>query len=76
MADNTSPDVTFWETIDHLGGIWAIIGVVVALTVFYVALIEFMIPRGRISQAEQAKSQRTKLMRAARENVKSQRLVD
>ncbi|KAF0695129.1 Aste57867_14026 [Aphanomyces stellatus] len=69
----SADDITFWETIDHLGGVWSLLGVVVVLAVFYVVLVEVMIPRGRISQAERAKAHQ-KMLLAAR--GKSQRLKD
>ncbi|KAH9088059.1 hypothetical protein Ae201684P_009580 [Aphanomyces euteiches] len=57
----TATEVTFWETIDHLGGPWVLLAVVVGLAVFYVVLVEVMIPRGRISQAERMKASKNKL---------------
>ncbi|EQC41020.1 hypothetical protein SDRG_02077 [Saprolegnia diclina VS20] len=65
-----APPVTFMETVEHLGGGLAMVGVVLALAVAYVLLVNFALPRGRLAQAERV----NKLRRAAKD--KPRRYVD
>lgn len=46
-------EVTFIETLGHLGGVWAFVGVVVLLAGLYVALVEWVLPRGRAQRTQQ-----------------------
>ncbi len=39
--------ITFVETMDHLGGIWVLGGIVLMLFVFYLFLVEYLMPRRR-----------------------------
>ncbi|OQS01354.1 hypothetical protein ACHHYP_01159 [Achlya hypogyna] len=67
------PPVTFMETIDHLGGVLALVGAILALGVAYILLVNFALPRGRIAQAERV----NKLRRAAQgAKDKPRRFVD
>lgn len=50
-AGETDAGVSFSDTVAHLGGLPAIAGVVVLLMVLYVALAEWLLPRGRAQRA-------------------------
>lgn len=60
MAD----DVSFAETIEHLGGVAAIAGGVLLLLLVYLALVEWFLPRRRLQTT--AKQQRLRATAAKR----------
>ncbi|KAL3661156.1 hypothetical protein V7S43_013765 [Phytophthora oleae] len=46
-GDTEDTRVTFAETIEHLGGLRVLGGAVLLLALAYVALVEWLLPRGR-----------------------------
>lgn len=53
--------VTFMETLEHLGGLYAVAGAVMVLMAAYLLLVEWLLPRGRTTRsAFQRQSQRKK----------------
>ena len=49
-VEATSKEVTFLETIEHLGGLKVLVTAVVLLAVVYTLLVEWLIPRRRHHQ--------------------------
>jgi hypothetical protein len=47
VAEEMHAGVTFSETIAHLGGLRALGGAVLLLALAYLALVEWLLPRGR-----------------------------
>ncbi|KAG7383415.1 hypothetical protein PHYPSEUDO_003655 [Phytophthora pseudosyringae] len=52
--------ITFSETIEHLGGMRALGGAVLLLALVYVALVEWLLPRGRRLHARTLEQRRTR----------------
>ncbi|KAK1937111.1 hypothetical protein P3T76_009889 [Phytophthora citrophthora] len=46
-GDREDTNVSFTETIEHLGGLRVLGGAVLLLALAYVALVEWLLPRGR-----------------------------
>ncbi|KAE8913387.1 hypothetical protein PF005_g24956 [Phytophthora fragariae] len=46
-SENADSGVTFAETVAHLGGFPVLAGAVVVLAMAYLALVEWLLPRGR-----------------------------
>ncbi|KAF4036939.1 hypothetical protein GN244_ATG11033 [Phytophthora infestans] len=47
QQDDEDMDVSFAETIEHLGGFSVLGGAVLLLFAVYIALVEWLLPRGR-----------------------------
>lgn len=56
MADD---DVSFAETVEHLGGAATLVGGVLLLLVVYVALVEWFLPRRRLQTSAKQTRMRT-----------------
>lgn len=46
-AADSSADVGFFETVEHLGGVRTLLGGVLLLLVAYIVLVEWLLPRRR-----------------------------